>query len=70
MFVEQLKNAVCLDKVGKTCAIIDLEREIELCNIGTSGPLPWLVGLAQHEILCHTLSEGHMSLKTLLKSLW
>lgn len=73
MFVEQLKNAVCLDKVGKTCAIIDLEREIELCNIGTRGPLSWLVGLAQHaegQILCHTLSEGHMSLKALLKSLW
>lgn len=37
--MEQLKNALCLVKIGERYAIIDLEREIELCNFGTSGPL-------------------------------
>ena len=47
MFVEQWKNAVYLVKVGKRCASVELERKIELCNVGRSGPLSWLVGLAE-----------------------
>lgn len=48
----------------KRCASIGLEREIELCNVGTGGLLSWVVGLAKHadgQILCHIVSEGHVS---------
>lgn len=54
--------------VGKRCVSVELERKTELCNVGTSGPLSWLVGLAEHaegQILPSLFSDT-----SLLKPFW
>lgn len=46
--VKQWKNDVYLVKAGKKCASVELERKMELCSDGTSGPSSWLADLAEH----------------------